>query len=74
MRTLTAMLKQANGGKKEKIPVKNPWFHQVLFGKIKERLRNRKRITSRSVRDLIKDKKLPSLQGSKVDGKEMCLV
>ena len=71
MATLKALLKAKGGG--SKMPTKNQWFHQVLFGEYKDREIRGKKIASRAVREAIKEGKLPSLPLSKVDGKEMCL-
>ena len=56
-----------------KYPQKKQWFNQVLFGKYRDRERGGRKITSHSVRELIKLKKTPQLPWSKMDGKEMCL-
>ena len=56
-----------------KMPTKNQWFHQVLFGIYKDREVGGKKIASRAVRGTIKERKLPPLPLSKVDGKEICL-
>ena len=70
--TLEALLK-AKGGRKSKMPTKNQWFHQVLFGEYKDREVGGKKIASRAVREAIREGKLPPLPLSKVEGKEMCL-
>ena len=70
---LTQMLKTAKGGEKEKLPTKNMWFCEGLFGEIRDRVVAGKKVASRAVRDLISAKKLPPLPVSKVDGKPMCL-
>ena len=63
--TLNARLKQA----KEKVPTKNQWFNQDLFGAYRDREIGGKKIKSRSVRDLTKYGKIPQLPLSKEDEK-----
>ena len=67
------MPRTAKGGDNKKLPTKNLWFCEELFGEIRDRLVAGKKVLSRAVRDLISAKKLPPLPVSKVDGKPMCL-
>ena len=69
--TLEATPKQVKGGNEDKVPTKNQWLHQVLFGEYRAREVVRRQITSRSLRDLIKLGKIPKLPNLKVDKKEM---
>ena len=71
--THEALLK-AKGGRESKMPTKNQWFQQVLFGEYTDREVGGKKIASRTVCESIKEGKLSPLPLSKVGGKEMCLV
>ena len=63
------LAQDCKGGSNNKMPTKNPWFHQVLFDEYSNREVGEKRITSRSVRNSIKDQKIPCSCFQRLTGK-----
>ena len=51
----------------------NRWFNTGLFGTYRERVVNGKKVTSRSVCEMVGQGTIPRLPVSKVDGEAMCL-